>query len=170
MPRARIDTRPQTPLPLAIASLCLASSACSPARHDTTANSVMATSVPIVAPARPICSITYSLPCHACSRLTPAKSIICRLFAPSPFCFLFSVCASKKLSSRLPLAHPSFAMLPQSGVIRVADGAFRPCQRGPRRRPEHERDLWENKKVSFKVYPIELFRLAFRSQLRTALK
>jgi hypothetical protein len=117
MPRARIGTRPQTPLPLAIASLCLASIAYTPARRDTAANPVMATSVPIVALARPICSITYSLPCHACSRLTPAKSIICRLFAPSSFCFLFSACASNKLSSRLPLAHPSFAMPLQGGVL-----------------------------------------------------
>src|SRR6266446_5088010 len=52
-------------------------------------------------------------------------------------CFLSSASASNGLSSYLPLAHPSFAMSLQSGVIRVADGTFRRCRRRPRPRHEH---------------------------------
>ena len=51
----------------------------------------MATAMPVSAPARRVCSVIYRLIPPACSRSTPAKSFICRPFAPSSELFPFLV-------------------------------------------------------------------------------
>jgi len=55
------------------------------------------------------------------------------------------------MTSCLLLAHPTFAMSSFGEPLRFTDRGFWHCLKGFHRKHEHERDLWENKKISFAV-------------------